>query len=170
VFLPKAGSEDRSLSTAPVDSEDQKDLASGFSPQTLRAATSGVITAGTCKYRQRSDNPHVTFTTGSRNASVHGWWTKESTSGACPSKANVDITLQAFGCGSFTGCGWVTVGFGSLDVSAGGGSGKRANARTGCANSNPVAYREQVDVDLLNWNDPSGYTEGPEIQVACYPF
>lgn len=171
VFLAKAGPEDRSrpLETPPEQTE-KVGQSAGFRAKPSYVVSS-VITAGTCKYRQNSDNIHTTTSTGTTDASVHGWWTKESVSGnTCPSKAIVTIYLQAYGCGSFTGCGWVTLASGQRTVYAGGGSTNWANARRTCANTNSVVvYREQVDVDLVNWSDPSGYSQGADKQLWCYP-
>jgi len=87
-------------------------------------------------------------------------------SGTCPSKAKVDIYLQAYGCDPIS-CGWVTVASGSGDYYAGGGSGKRANARKACATTATVGWRGYVDVDLIGVSDPSGYTYGPGVNLPC---
>lgn len=125
-------------------------------------AESGDITAGGCTYRQAVDNPHVT----SGDASVHGWWLRRA--GTCPSRANVDIHLQAFGCGPFV-CQWITVASGSKDVLPGGGAGRRANARLDCASTSTVGWRGLVDVDLIGVNDPPGFTESTIRNLACSP-
>lgn len=170
VFLAVEGPEDRSSYADGLSVESSVDFTRSSLVARPTLVTSSVITAGSCQYRQRTDNIHKTTNTdGTPAVSVHGWWTKELNSGTCPSKANVDIRLLAYGCGSATGCGWVQVGFGTKDVFAGGGSANRANARRTCASSQVVVYKEQVDVDLLDWSDPSGYSEGPDTQVACYP-
>jgi len=72
----------------------------------------------------------------------------------------VDIYLQAYGCDPIS-CGWVTVASGSGDYYAGGGSGKRANARKACATTATVGWRGYVDVDLIGVSDPSGYATDP---------
>lgn len=128
-------------------------------------ATSDVITAGKCKYKQAVDNPHPS-TKPSGYASVHGWWLKDS--GTCPSTANVDVYLEAVFCDPF-GCYWRTIASGSKDVAPGGGSGDRANARNLCADNRTVGYRGFVDVDLNGVSDPSGYTYSPGVDLACYP-
>jgi len=89
-------------------------------------AVSGVITAGTCRYQQATDNPHSPPT----DTSVHGWWIHYS--GTCPAKATVTEYLQAYWCDIY-GCRFITVASGKADVYAGGGSGKRATARLACA-------------------------------------
>lgn len=127
-------------------------------------ATSSVITAGSCKYQQAVDNVH--FSSTGWAASSHGWWLKYS--GTCPSKANVDVYLQAVYCDGFS-CYWKTVDTDSLDVYAGGGSGKRATARENCSASTTVGWRSYVDVDLIGVGDPSGYTYSTPRDMACYP-
>lgn len=126
-------------------------------------ATSGWITAGSCTYRQAVDNPHLS----SGTTSVHGWWETSTTSG-CPAYSNVDTLLQAFYCNMW-GCSYVTIASDSRDVLAGGGSGRRGNARNSCLNSSLISYRGAVDVDLINQNDPGGLTYSPEVGVNCYP-
>jgi hypothetical protein len=126
-------------------------------------AESGVITAGTCRYRQAIDDPHGPT---SGDASVHGWWL--FVSGPCPSKATVTAYLQAYWCDIF-GCSWITVDSSKADVYAGGGSGKRATARQPCASNATVGWRGYVDVDLDNWHDPSGYTYSSIKNLACSP-
>lgn len=126
------------------------------------AAESGDITASGCTYRQAVDNPHVT----AGEASVHGWWIYRY--GSCPSKANVDVYLQGYWCDPF-GCRWVTVDSGSGDYYAGGGSGRRANARRTCSGTSTVGWRGYVDVDLIGVGDPSGYTYSPIVNLPCVP-
>jgi len=125
-------------------------------------AVSGVITAGTCKYQQATDNPHLS----SGDTSVHGWWLHYS--GTCPAKATVTEYLQAYWC-DISGCRFITVSSGQADVYAGGGSGKRATARLACASSHTVGWRGFVDVNLDNWPDPSGYTLSAIENLACSP-
>jgi hypothetical protein len=125
-------------------------------------AVSGVITAGTCKYQQATDNPHLS----SGDTSVHGWWLHYS--GTCPAKATVTEYLQAYWCDIY-GCRFITVSSGKADVYAGGGSGKRATARLACASSHTVGWRGFVDVNLDNWSDPSGYTYSAIENLACSP-
>lgn len=125
-------------------------------------ADSNVITAGSCQYRQSVDDPHVT----ANEAGVHGYWKRWG--GTCPSTANVDVYLQAWGCGS-TGCTWVTQSHASGDYSAGGGRGKRATAKEGCSSTRTVGWRGFVDVDLNGVNDPAGYTYGTEKDLPCAP-
>jgi hypothetical protein len=125
-------------------------------------AESGTITAGSCQYRQAVDDPHVT----NNEAGVHGFWKKMG--GTCPSKANVDVYLQAWGCGT-TGCMWVTQASGSGDYYAGGGSGKRATAKEPCSSTRTVGWRGFVDVDLIGVSDPAGYTYGTAKDLACAP-
>ena len=124
---------------------------------------SGVITAGSCKYRQAIDYPHRS----GGDTSIHGWWLKYS--GTCPSKANVDVYLQAYWCDIY-GCRWITVASGSADVYQGGGSGKWANARESCSSTaRLVGWCGFVDVDLINWSDPSGYTYSVIKNLYCSP-
>lgn len=123
---------------------------------------SGVITAGSCSYRQAIDDPHLS----SGDASIHGWWIRVS--GTCPSKANVDVYIQGWWC-DFYGCRWVTVGSGSGDYYAGGGSGNRATARRTCTATQTVGWRGFVDVDLIGVSDPAGYTYSNIRDLACRP-
>jgi hypothetical protein len=124
---------------------------------------SGVITVGSCKYRQAIDDPHAS----GGDTSIHGGWLRYS--GTCPSKANVDISLQAYWCDPF-GCGWITVASGSGDYYAGGGRGRRATARRGCSSTaSSVGWRGFVDVDLNGVVDPSGYTYSVIKNLYCSP-
>lgn len=128
-------------------------------------ATSGWITAGNCVYAQAVDNPHWSdnYTT----ISVHGWWLKLSGS-TCPTYANVDTHLQAYYCNAY-GCSFVTIASDSRDVQAGGGGGRRGNARSGCSSSNLISYRGAADVDLIGQSDPGGWTYSPHVGLNCYP-
>lgn len=126
-------------------------------------ATSGWINAGGCTYRQAVDNPHLS----SGTTSVHGWWETWAFSG-CPNYSNVDTYLQAFFCNMW-GCSYITIASDSRDVLAGGGSGRRGNARNSCVNSSLISYRGAVDVDLISQSDPGGLTYSPEVGVNCYP-
>jgi hypothetical protein len=128
-------------------------------------AESSTITAGDCKYRQAVDNPHIS-TSPPRAASAHGYWKKVG--GTCPSRANVDVYLQAVWCDS-SGCRWRTVASDSKDVYAGGGAGRRATARETCGGTSKVGWRAFVDVDLIGQGDPSGYTYTPGRDLYCYP-
>ena len=127
-------------------------------------ATSPVITAGSCKYQQVTDNVHFSAT--GFAASAHGWWKKSS--GTCPSKANVDAQLQAVWCGSGP-CQWRTVDSNSDDVYSGGGSANRVAVRENCSGSKTTGYRIRVDVDLIGVSDPSGWTNSAGVDLACYP-
>jgi len=128
-------------------------------------ATSGPITAGSCTYEQVNDDPHIS-STAPRAASIHGWWVRDA--GTCPSKANVDQELQAFWCDAY-GCRWITVGFDSADVYAGGGSGNRVTARKTCSSTKTVGWRGRTDVDLIGVSDPSGWTYSTIKNLACEP-
>ncbi|OZV71920.1 hypothetical protein CA850_32800 [Micromonospora echinospora] len=123
---------------------------------------SGNIVAGSCTYRQANDDPHLS----SGDASVHGFWLYIA--GTCPSKANVDVYLQAFWCDPF-GCGWVTVDSGSGDYAPGSGSGTRANARINCSSSTEVGWRGVTDVDLPGIADPPGMYYGTPKDLPCSP-
>lgn len=125
-------------------------------------AESGNITAGSCTYRQAIDNPHLS----GGDTSIHGWW--RNIAGTCPSLANVDVFLQAFWCDAF-GCRFITVASGTGNFLAGGGSGRRANARLACATTNLVGWRGFVDVDLIGVADPPGFTFSPILNLACSP-
>lgn len=131
---------------------------------TLSVGLSDPIKAGSCTYQQGVDNAH--FSSTGWAISSHGWWVKYA--GTCPSKANVDIYLQAVWCDAW-GCRWRTVDTDSKDVYAGGGSGKRATAREECGGSKTVGWRSFVDVDLIGQVDPSGYTYSTPRDLSCYP-
>ena len=124
---------------------------------------SGVITAGKCKYKQAIDDPHHPV----NYVAVHGWWIYSS--GTCPSKANIDVYLQAYWC-DWLGCRWVTVDSDSHDYYAGGGSGRRATGHVDCSsNAGLVGWRGYVDVDLNGVADPSGYTYSVIKNFYCSP-
>lgn len=129
------------------------------------AWTSEVITAGGCQYAQGIDNPHISET---RDAvSIHGWW--EYVGGTCPSKARVQVFLQAYACYSFV-CDWVTLTVGQGEFYSGPGSGRWANARWICSNQVQfVGWRGFVDVDLIDRPDPPGVFFSPIINLRCYP-
>lgn len=129
----------------------------------LAMAESGVITAGSCKYRQVIDDPHMS----GREVSIHGSW--KHVSGTCPDEANVDTYLQAYWCDWYTGCRWVTVAEDSDDVRAGTGRGTRVTARKACTISPTVGWRGYVDVDLIGVNDPRGYTYSRIMNLPCAP-
>lgn len=139
----------------------------GVAPSALQAFnSSGWITAGNCTYKQRVDWPHWSdqYTT----ISVHGWWEKKYNS-SCPRLANVDIYLQAYYCNYVGGCTYVNVASNSDDVRAGGGPGRRVNARNGCNGSVLISYRGAVDVDLHDQGDPRGLTYSPSFGRRCWP-
>lgn len=97
-------------------------------------------------------------------------WRNKSGTGTCPSKATVTVYLQAWYCNPYPiNCYWATLTVGQADVYAGGGSGKWANARWACASKNTVGWRGFVDVDLIGWNDPPGYTYSDIVNLACSP-
>jgi hypothetical protein len=131
----------------------------------LALNSSGWITAGNCTYMQHAEDPH--WSDGETSISVHGYWTKKSGS-SCPTYANVDTYLQAHWCNMF-GCSYVTIASDSRDVRAGGGSGRRGNARNGCSGTDLVAYRGAVDIDLIGQNDPPGLTYSKSLDFECYP-
>ncbi len=134
-----------------------------FSGSRLAMAESGVITAGSCRYRQVIDDPHLS----GRAVSVHGSWKRVS--GTCPAEANVDTYLQAYWCDWYAGCRWVTVASNSDDIRAGTGRGKRVTARKACTASPPVGWRGYVDVDLKGVSDPRGYTYSRIMNLPCMP-
>jgi len=144
-----------------------EDAAEGLAPAPGGGVLSSV-TAGTCEYDQRVDNPHKSLDDGVWTASVHGWWVRTSAAGTCPTLANVDTYLQSYWCGS-SGCYWVTVDIDRVDVKQGGGRGKRGNARETCATSTSVGWRAYVDVDLINWSDPSGVEYSAIRNLTCTP-
>lgn len=136
------------------------------SSEGLAMAESGVITAGSCKYRQVIDDPHMS----GREISIHGSW--KHVSGTCPDEANVDTYLQAYWCDRYqwyTICRWITVSSDSDDVRAGTGHGKRVTARRACTSSPDVGWRGYVDVDLIGIGDPKGYTYSRIIDFPCAP-
>ena len=134
-----------------------------LTPQALNS--SGWITAGNCTYEQHVDNPH--WSDGRTAISVHGSWIERSGS-SCPRYANVGTYLQAYWCNRYD-CSYMTIATDSRDVRAGGGSGRRGNARNACRNSNPVGYRGAVDIDLIGQRDPFGLTYSEKFDYNCYP-
>lgn len=153
-------------SSAPPSTTDVLPAGSSWAPYPERTVSpmteSGVIIAGGCKYKQANDDPHLS----SGDTSIHGWWLRGG--GTCPSKANVDVYLQAYGCGPF-GCQWITVDSGSGDYVPGPGSGKWANARLQCSSTAVVGWRGYTDVDLPGIIDPSGVTYSTIRNLACSP-
>lgn len=129
-------------------------------------AVSGTITAGDCNYRQGNDNPHHSFTTGSKNVSVHGYWLRDSN--GCPTEADVTVYLQATACGA-SSCVWTNVAVTSERTTPGSGSGNRINARVGCSSEATVGYRALTDVDLPWIVDPNGQTESDHVNRQCVP-
>ncbi|CCF85303.1 conserved hypothetical protein [Nitrolancea hollandica Lb] len=102
--------------------------------------------------------------------SVHGYWKNKSGAGTCPSKATVTVYLQAWYCYDYPySCYWATLTVDQEDVYAGGGSANRAAARWNCANNNTVGWRGYVDVDLIGWSDPAGYTYSDIVNLPCSP-
>lgn len=129
-------------------------------------ASSGIISAGDCRYRQHVDNVHTSAN--GVDASVHGWWTDENND--CPTLANVDVLLQGYWCDDFFGCQWRTVDSASEDVKARNfRGGTKVNARQRCATSQRISWRGEVDVDLIGQNDPSGYTRSTIVNLNCAP-
>jgi len=127
----------------------------------------GFVGQASCNYTTEGDDPHISS---SRNAvSAHGWWTTPGVSWHCPTYADVTVTLRLWVCNSISGnCWWTTLNTGKKRVLAGGGSGKRANARTACSSSTPVGYRSIIDVDLVGQSDPSD-TKEITLNVRCRP-
>lgn len=123
------------------------------------------ISAGNCTYKQRGDDPH--WSDGKTTISVHGWWIKKPGT-SCPKYANVDTYLQAKWCNTF-GCSFTTIAEDHRDVRAGGGSGRRGNARNGCSGSDLIAYRGAVDIDLIGQDDPPGLSYSDSYDFNCYP-
>jgi len=166
VVLPSGTGNTASASTLePASGETASSGHWGVAPATLSDAQPALasasvqvsplsVTAGSCVFDQALDNPH----TSGGEVSVHGWWLYRS--GTCPSKAKVSVWLQAYWQPTSGAGYWVTVTPtpGTKTVFAGGGSVARANVRTPCVTSGPISWRGRVDVDLINWNDPSGYT------------
>lgn len=129
-------------------------------------AESGTIWAGGCGYRQGNDTPHHSWSTGSKNVSVHGYW--RNMGGDCPAQADVTVYLQAVVCGSL-GCAWQTVASRAERTTPGSGAGDRINAVIGCADSRTVGYRALADVDLPWIIDPGGQTESANVDRQCTP-
>lgn len=111
-------------------------------PEVL-AESSGPAARALGTFWTRSDNPHISYTSGFKEVSVHGWWTKETTKAT---KAKVTVTLQAL-----TKNGWRTVATGSKVVAP--GTYNRGNARVRCVNDDLYTYRSIVDVDLVGHLD-----------------
>lgn len=119
--------------------------------------------ASTCNYSGKADYPHVS----SGEASVHGYWIKNS--GRCPSTATVTVDLQARACSDVFGCVWITQSTASGTFTPGPGTGKWATPHKKCANSSTGGWRGRVDVDLTDWSDPSGYDYSVAVDLACSP-
>ena len=131
----------------------------------ITANSSGWITAGDCTYSQEIDDPH--WSDGKTTISVHGSWLKKPGT-SCPTYANVDTYLQANWCNPF-GCSYVTIAEDHRDVRAGGGSGRRGNARNECSGSDLTGYRGAVDIDLIGQDDPPGLTYSNKFDFNCHP-
>lgn len=129
-------------------------------------AVSGTLNAGGCSYRQGNDNPHHSFTTGTKNVSVHGYWLRDSS--GCPTDADVTVYLQATACGA-SSCVWTNVAVTSERTTPGSGSGNRINARVGCSSEATVGYRALTDVDLPWIVDPNEQTESAHVNRECVP-
>lgn len=130
-------------------------------------SVSGSITAGNCTYRQANDDPHTSGAYPNVDASIHGWWLRD-TSG-CPSRANVLVVIQAYWCGA-GGCFWTGLDVGSGTFYPGPGSGRWANARNQCSDTGyQVGYRGYTDVDLPDRADPSGVTYSAIRNLYCAP-
>lgn len=163
---PAPSTEPESEPITELETIEDIDLSSGHfapaPPMLAPLATSGVITAGDCRYRQAVDEAHVTR----GQASVHGYWIQVG--GTCPSTATSMVWIQAWWCDGY-GCRWITLESGTR--SAAPGTGKRANARWTCAPTNRlVGWRGIVDVDL-DWHiDPSGLTIGDYRNLRCAPW
>lgn len=127
----------------------------------------GVVGQTSCNYTTEGDHPHISS---SGNAvSAHGWWTTPGVSWNCPSYADVTVVLRMWVCNSISGnCWWTTLNTGKKRVLAGGGSGKRATARSSCSASTTVGYRSIIDVDLVGQTDPSD-VKVITLNVPCRP-
>lgn len=129
-------------------------------------ANSNVIQAGSCYYRQRTDDVHIS-STAPKAVSVHAWWVKDH--GTCPATANVDAFVEAYWCDQF-GCQWIDVATNSKDVHQGGGSSNWVAARKDCSStSKSVGWRGAVDVDLNGVSDPGGRNNSTPINFLCVP-
>ena len=137
----------------------QEDLASIESSEYAQVAYS--IALNGCRYETGADNPHVSY----NEASVHGWWIKKNN--RCPSKADVTVWLQAAWRSGWT-CMWITLDSDKERIRAGGGRGKRVNARDACHSNELTLYRNVVDVDIPGTIDPPNVKTMVK-QIPCRP-
>jgi hypothetical protein len=125
-----------------------------------------IQTAGGCTFETRGDWPHLS----GGDVSVHGWW-NDLAPGYCPTYADVEVWLQAWGCTPWN-CFYSTLlsatAHNEERHTAGGGAGHRTNARHPCAYSQLISFRNVVDVDLVGMADPPGY-EYVDKDLLCYP-
>lgn len=145
----------------------ESDLGSSTEISDVGPDQGGVVGQTSCNYTTEGDDPHISS---SRNAvSAHGWWETPGVSWNCPTYADVTVTLRLWVCNSISGrCWWTTLNTGKKRVLAGGGSGKRATARTSCSASSPVGYRSIIDVDLVGQSDPNDVKINT-VNVRCRP-
>lgn len=126
------------------------------------------ISAGGCYYRQANDDPHPSGVFPNQDASIHGWWLRDSA--GCPAQANVLVVLQAYWCSGTAGCLWIGVGSGQGLRNPGSGTGKWVNARNRCADTGyQVGYRGYTDVDLPGISDPAGVQYSSVRNLWCAP-
>lgn len=131
--------------------------------RTPEAEISALWTSGKCHYGGRADYPHVT----KGEASVHGYWVVDS--GKCPLTAKVEVTLQAYGCASGVGCGWINQNSASGTFGPGSGTGNWATPHKACLTIGKIGWRGRVDVDLSGQVDPLGYDYSAEKDLKCTP-
>jgi hypothetical protein len=99
---------------------------------------------------------------------VHGWWGK--TSGSCPAKATVTVSLQGYWCQNIPDgpCSWITLTPGSAYVYPGGGSGNWATSSVGCtAEDVPIGFRAWVHVNVNGTTTGTSYA--PPGDLDCTP-
>lgn len=117
------------------------------------AARGGVL----CVFGVNGDNVHVT----DGMASGHGWWLNIN----CPSNtvANTHIDQVENNYGT-----WMIVGSGTKNaVKAGSGSGKWANARSFCNNSERTQYYSLIDADLVGRMEVPMSAHTDTVTIPC---
>ena len=147
-------------------------LPDGEKSRVDRDASKGVsynVARARCNYKTEGDYPHRSSQ--GFAASAHGWWT-HSSPGACPTHADVEVTLQGYLCTRYPSGAeesrWNTLDHQESRILAGGGSGRRTTARHNCISSQTVSYRSIIDVDLVDVWD-GWFKKYVRNDVDCYP-
>lgn len=154
----------------PADSASNESITLGSFEAVPEAATSTPspdavspnATAEVCIALINSDNPHISNTSATYAAQVHGWWTSVGCASGARAVVTTNIQKQV-------GSIWMTVGAtGVKTVYSGGGS---ANRSTGHYDCNGIVlknnFRSRVDVDLVDYYDTPNPGYGPSTSLWC---